>query len=157
MKQSKGKKNGFYFDKVVGLGPKLSTATIFFHEAVASRLKLNATDMKCLTFIANAKDPVVAGDIATYTGLTTGAITGVLDRLEKAGLVKRVQDEADRRKVFLQTDIRAFEKIRVLYSSLRSSVEALASTYSEAELATISDFLEKSVHLLGNEADKLRK
>lgn len=157
MRQTKNKKNGFYFDKVIGLGPKLSTATIFFHEIVASRLKLNATDMKCLTFIANAKYPLVAGDVATFTGLTTGAITGVLDRLEKSGLIKRVRDERDRRKVFLQTDVRAFEKIRLLYFSLRNEVESLASTYSEGELKTIADFLEKSVHLLDAEADKLKQ
>lgn len=157
MKRSKDRKKTFYFDKVMDLGPKLSTATIFFHETLAGRLKLNATDMKCLTFITNAKAPMVAGDIAVFSGLTTGAVTGVLDRLEKAGLINRLQDETDRRKVFLQTNIKAFEKIKPLYAPLRKSVETLAGKYTEEELAVISDFLEKSVYLLEVEAENLRK
>ncbi|MEK6774097.1 MAG: MarR family transcriptional regulator [Bdellovibrionota bacterium] len=142
--------------EVLNLGPKLSTATIFFHEAIATKLKLNATDMKCLTYISNSKGPLVAGDIATLTGLTTGAVTGVLNRLEEKKLISRVSDSTDRRKVFLQLNVDAFQKIKPLYSSMRKSVEALVNTYPDAELDTIAAFLEKVIEVLNRETHKLK-
>ena len=142
---------------VLELGPKLSTATVLFHDAVASRLRLNATDMKCLTFINAARDPVTAGDVARYTRLTTGAVTGILDRLEGARLVARKRDAQDGRKVVLVPDAAAFKKIGLLYSGLRHSIEDLVAGYPEDELRVIADFLAKSARALDNEAARLRK
>lgn len=148
------KKN--YAQKVSELGPELSTATILFHEAIAGRLSLNATDMKCLTFINSAKFPATAGDIAQFTRLTTGAVTGILNRLEKAKLISRKQDDQDKRKVILVPNETAFKKIRPLYQSLRQSIEKLVSSYSEEDLQVIADFLERSTTILELEAAKLR-
>src|SRR2546428_12497931 len=75
-----------------------STATVLFHTAVAERLGLSATDHKYADLIAR-QGPMTAGELADRTGLTTGAITGVLDRLEPAGGVRRERDPHDRRRV----------------------------------------------------------
>ena len=72
----------------LGLGRDLSTRTVFFHEAAAGRLGLGITDYKCMDFIQRATEPLTAGQLAEVTGLTTGAITGVIDRLERGGFVR---------------------------------------------------------------------
>lgn len=144
-------------NRVIELGPKLSTATILFHEAVATSLGLNATDMKCLTYINSVKAPVTAGDIAQLTRLTTGAITSILNRLERAKLISRVQDNDDRRKVILVPNKVAFKKIRPLYQTLRRSIEELVSSYPDSDLKVVADFLEKSSLILEIEADRLRR
>src|SRR5690554_3683339 len=83
------------------IGFRLSTATILFHTAVADRLGLNVTDLKCYSLIRQAGS-MSAGELAEQTHLTTGAITGVADRLEKVGLVRRGRDAADRRRVLIE-------------------------------------------------------
>src|SRR5262245_4409010 len=80
---------------------QLSTATILFHQAIADRLGLNVTDHKCADILLRT-GPVTAGELARQTGLTTGAITGVIDRLEKAGFVRRIRDADDRRRVIVE-------------------------------------------------------
>src|SRR5260370_14126053 len=79
----------------VQLGRELSTRTIVFHQTVADCLGIAATDHKCLGFIAEADHPVTAGELATITGLTTGAITGVIDRLARGRLALRGRDPRD--------------------------------------------------------------
>src|SRR6185369_8348500 len=86
----------------VQLGRELSTRTIMFHQTIADCLGIAPTDHKCLGFIAEADHPGTAGELATWTGLTTGAITGVIDRLEAAGLAARERDPHDRRRVVVR-------------------------------------------------------
>ena len=71
---------------------------VLYSQAVAERLGINATDLECLDHIVT-KGPITAGALAEATGITTGAITGVIDRLERAGFAKREHDAEDRRKV----------------------------------------------------------
>jgi DNA-binding MarR family transcriptional regulator len=85
------------------LGRELSTTSIFFHQAIAGKLGLNVTDTRCFELMSRySQGPLTAGDLARATGLTTGAVTGILDRLEKAGLVERYRNAIDRRKVFVR-------------------------------------------------------
>ena len=79
----------------------LATATILFHQAIADRLGMHLTDHKCGDILVQT-GPITAGELAERTGLTTGAITGVIDRLEKAGFVRRVKDPDDRRRVIIE-------------------------------------------------------
>src|SRR5688572_19438670 len=83
------------------VGFRLSTATILFHAAVADRLGINVTDVKCYSLLRQ-RGAMTAGELSEKTGLTTGAITGVVDRLEKAGLVQRRRDAHDRRRVIVE-------------------------------------------------------
>src|SRR5215469_9975661 len=90
-------------NKIWDLGRKMSTQTVFLHQAIAQSFGLNATDTKCLDLILNGPDgSVTAGWLSERTGLTTGAITHILDRLEKRGFIERVRDTEDRRKVFIR-------------------------------------------------------
>src|SRR6516164_2366733 len=81
-------------------GRQLSTATIMFHQAIADRIGLHPTDLKCADILF-VKGPLTAGELAELTGLTTGAITGVIDRLEGAGFARREEDRYDRRRVIV--------------------------------------------------------
>jgi DNA-binding MarR family transcriptional regulator len=139
------------------LGPRLSNATIFFHEAVSAQLGLNATDTKCIGLLSRANGHMTAGELADLTTLTTGAVTAIIDRLEAAGLVRRRRDARDRRKVFVELQHDRMKQVNPLYSRLRDSINTLVSTYNDAELATIADFLEKSSRILHREAQKLSR
>src|SRR5216684_4723718 len=83
------------------LGKRLSTATIMFHAAVADRMGVSVTDAKCRSILLQL-GPMTAGALARHLGLTTGAVTGVIDRLERARLVRRVADPKDRRRVIVE-------------------------------------------------------
>src|SRR5262249_31217925 len=83
------------------LGRALSTAVILFHEAVASRLGLGAAEWRCLDLL-DREGPATAGRLAELSGFTTGAITGIVDRLEKAGYVRREPTPRDRRSVIVR-------------------------------------------------------
>ena len=73
-----------------------------FDERVAKRLKLSRTDLRCLDLIVRL-GPITAGRLAEETGLTTGAVTFMLDRLEEAGMVTRRRDTEDRRRVWVES------------------------------------------------------
>jgi DNA-binding MarR family transcriptional regulator len=121
---------------------ELSTRTVIFHHLIGERLGLNPTDHKCLDVIIRTKTPMTASQLAEETGLSTGAITGVVDRLEKAGYVKRKRDQNDRRLVFIKvlTD-RALVKLSPIFDPIKQASRNLYSKYSDEELAIILDFV----------------
>src|SRR6266508_1520346 len=80
---------------------EMSTETIMFHQAIANVLGLHITDHKCLDLIYRF-GAMPAGRLAELTGLTTGAVTGIIDRLEKAGYVRRTDDPKDRRRTIVE-------------------------------------------------------
>src|SRR5689334_7363254 len=100
---TKNTKRAELLRRLSDLGRKISTQTVFLHQAIAQTVGLNATDTKCVDLIgSHANANVTAGRLAELTGLTTGAITHILDRLEKRGIVERVRDTEDRRRVFVR-------------------------------------------------------
>ena len=139
------------------LGRELSARTVMFHTAIAERLGLNATDHKALDLLSRA-GPLTAGELADLTGLTTGAITGVVDRLEKAGYARRIRDRQDRRKVVIAPvdDPERFGEVLAVFDSLSRSVAELCARYSDAELAAIDDFVSRSLVSLQEETARLR-
>jgi DNA-binding MarR family transcriptional regulator len=141
------------------LGREFSSAVVLFHQAVAERLGLNATDFKCLD-ILNRIGPITAGQLATLTNLSGGAITGVIDRLEEAGFVRRERDRKDRRWVIIQP-VSEPERARVLapiFASLRQALEEeLAGRYSPETLAAIQDFLHRTIQIIKQETNKLQE
>lgn len=131
------------------LGRELSAQTVFFHEVVARKLGLNATDTRCLDLIARSgENDVTAGDLGRATGLTTGAVTGILDRLEKAGLVERVRDTNDRRKVTVRLIPEAVLRVGAYYDRLGAAMANLVSSYRTQDLQLIQEFLEKNLTIL---------
>ncbi|HEU5103388.1 MAG TPA: MarR family transcriptional regulator [Roseiflexaceae bacterium] len=140
------------------IGFRLSTATILFHQAVADRLGVSATEVKCYSILRQA-GPITAGELAERTGLTTGAITGVVDRLERADLVRRVRDPHDRRRIVLELVANAEREraLAQLYQPMGRAITQLVAQYSAAERATLLDFLTKATAVLEAETTALRQ
>ena len=120
----------------------VSGTGVLFSQAAAERLGLNSTDLECLGVIASA--PATAGELAQATGLTTGAITGVIDRLERAGYARREHDKVDRRKVRVRAQAEALAKTAPIFEPMRRASAEVLSRYSDAELALILDFLTRA-------------
>jgi len=116
-----------------------SAQGVLFGQTVANVAGISGSDLECLDFL-NLEGRVTAGRLAEVTGLTTGAITGVVDRLEKAGLVRRERDEADRRKVFIATVPENVGQIARFYVPMQAAMQKLWSTYSDAELQLLLRF-----------------
>ncbi len=143
-------------DDLQQAGRRLSLATIMFHQAVADRLGLNPTDHKCIDLLASAGS-TTAGELAEATGLTTGAITGVIDRLEAAGFVRREDDPDDRRRVIVRVIPKRYREIARLFEPFGAAVAEMGASYSERELTTILDFITRSCLLLREATLELRK
>ena len=132
------------------LGRELSTAVVMFHEAVGSYLGVSAGDQRAMTLIGR-HGPMSAGDLAEKTGLTPGAVTGMIDRLERAGLARREHDAKDRRRVLVtatghQPDV---------FGDLAAAMNDLAKRYSEAELQAIGDYLTRTIDILREQTRRL--
>lgn len=140
------------------LGFRLSTATVLFHAAVADRLGVGVTDVKCYSILRQA-GPITAGELGERVGLTTGAITGVIDRLEQVGLVRRARDPSDRRRVVLEllSNPEHEQALGQLYAPLGRAIMELVSSYSEAERATLLDFITKATAVMEAETIRLRR
>jgi DNA-binding MarR family transcriptional regulator len=139
------------------LGRDLSTWTVLFHAAVAEHVGLGATDHKALGLIEQ-RGALTAGELSDITGLTTGAITNVIDRLERAGYIQRTKDPHDRRKVVLvavpsPARDAAFKGI---FEALGQAMTGLCARYSDTELAAIEDFMAASIDVLQHEIGRLR-
>jgi DNA-binding MarR family transcriptional regulator len=119
-----------------------SAQGVIFGQTVANVAGISNSDLECLDFL-NLEGRVTAGRLAEVTGLTTGAITGVVDRLEKAGLVRRERDEADRRKVFIAAVPENLAKIGRFYEPMQQAMQKLWSTYSDAELRLLLRFADE--------------
>jgi DNA-binding MarR family transcriptional regulator len=136
---------------------EMSTETIMFHQAVADILGLHITDHKCLDLI-HRYGAMPAGRLAELTGLTTGAVTGIIDRLEEAGYVRRTDDPKDRRRIIVEpTKNKKWErKIEAIFIPLHERMHKLLSSYSESELAFLLDVLTKTLDQSHQELMKLR-
>ena len=137
---------------------EMSSESIMFHQAVADILGLHVTDHKCLDFIYRF-GAMPAGRLAELTGLTTGAITGIIDRLEEAGYVRRANDPKDRRRTIVEpTGNKKLEKkIEVLFIPLRDRMHKLLSSYSDSELAFLLDATTEMLEQTREESKKLRR
>jgi DNA-binding MarR family transcriptional regulator len=112
----------------------------------AEEVDLNPSDLGCLCLLL-LHGPSPAGRLAELTGLTTGAVTGVIDRLERAGFAQRVLDPSDRRKVIVQPDEAKVEReLLPRFAQLSSATKpGFYASYGEDELAAISHFLSRLV------------
>jgi DNA-binding MarR family transcriptional regulator len=138
------------------LGRELSTAVILFHEAVASRLGLSAAEWRCLELL-DREGPATAGRLAELSGFTTGAITGIVDRLEKAGYVRREPNPRDRRSVIVRPleNPALRELVAPIFESLGRAMAAVAGRYSTRDLALIQDYFERTIRTLRDETAKV--
>ena len=114
-----------------------------FGQAVADRVGIAASDLECMDILL-LEGRVTAGRLAELTGLTTGAITGVIDRLERAGLVHRERDEADRRKVFVTVNPASVAEIGKLYEPMQRAMQKNWAAYTDDELRLLQRFASES-------------
>ncbi len=135
---------------------RLSTQTVIFHQTVAGYLGLNITDHKCLDIVLG-RGRATAGQLAELTGLTTGAITSAINRLEKAGYVRRVKDPNDLRMVIVEPIHTHLHRIKEVFAPLSDAMIELYSRYSPNELQCILDYIERSNQILTRQTDRLRK
>src|ERR1700758_1441488 len=120
-----------------------SAQGVLFGQAVANVAGISGSDLECLDFL-NLEGRVTAGRLAELTGLTTGAITGVVDRMEKAGLVRRERDAEDRRKVFIAPAKESMAKLGQLYEPLQRAMQKQSSRYTDAEVRLLLRYATES-------------
>lgn len=130
------------------LGRDFVTAVVVFHDVVGRLLGVSAVERKCLDLVS--RGPVTAGSIAQHTGLTTGAVTGLVDRLVKAGYVQRTADPADRRRVTISMlpNTRLDEVMAAVFGPLRRDMAEITGRYDAKEAGAIADFLGRTTETL---------
>ena len=133
-----------------------SDASIIMHQAIANRAGLSATDHKYLGLLMQKKK-MTAGEIGEITGLTTGAVTGLIDRLEKKQLVAREPDQHDRRKVIIVPNSeKALALLKPLFSDLQKKTEKLISTFTDEEINTIKRYFESATEIMNTVTQTLK-
>ena len=130
------------------LGRDFITAVVVFHELVGRRLGVSAIDRKCLDLLS--RGAVTAGELARFTGLTTGAVTGIIDRLVKAGYAERVSDPDDRRRVLVtrKSNSRLDKILPAIFGPLGDDMAKVTANYTARELSVIADFLARTREVL---------
>lgn len=135
-------------------GREESRLSVLFRELIAKRFGIGATDGECMDFLME-KGSATAGELAQVTGLTTGAITGVIRRLKRAGLVTAKPDPEDKRRTIVRPvmpKVRAGER---LYASVGHSLDKLYGQYTLEELKLLAEYHTRMRDLLSDEIRKL--
>ncbi|MFI6101796.1 MarR family winged helix-turn-helix transcriptional regulator [Lentzea sp. NPDC051213] len=122
-----------------------SALTVMFHTKVAEQMGLSATDEKCLDLAMRAEGPLTAGRIAELSGLSTGAVTGVIDRLERSGFVRRVRDPHDRRKVLVEVTPGDLGRFAHLFEQARDSMIEVLDQFDTGEQQVIERYLQLQI------------
>ena len=128
---------------------------VAFDKLAAARLGVGMTDLHCLN-IVQSRGGVTAGELAAESGLTTGAVTAVIDRLERAGFARRVRDDRDRRKVVVEVTPAFYKRADAIWGPVAADWRhTLSDRFDAAELATIVAFLTHAEALADRHAERL--
>ena len=125
---------------------RVGAQSVLLSDTVAKLVGLNSTDLEVLDLLELA-GPTTAGRLAQHAGLTTGAMTAVIDRLERAEFVRRVRDPMDRRCVRVEALPRNFRHIAALYRRLAEGTARLHEHYDDRHLAIVVDYLTRALAL----------
>ena len=128
--------------------------SVLFQQNMAQKIGVSHTDLKSAE-ILNETGPITAGELSKITGLSTGSVTALINRLEKSGYVKRERDQLDGRKVMIMPIPERQEQIKSHYQSLSMATKELCSDYNEQELILINQFVEDITKIMDKENDKL--
>lgn len=130
--------------------------SIQMHEAIGRKAGLSGTDHKYLGFLIE-KGQMTAGELSNLTGLTTGAVTGLIDRFEKKKLVKRKFADDDRRKVFIEPNTKNIMAVFApLYKEFRNKSEKLTASFSDKEIKIIETYFSKAIEIMNETTNTLR-
>lgn len=139
------------------LSQQYAYTSIQLHESIGRKIGLLGTDHKYLGFLIQ-KGQMTAGELALLTGLTTGAVTGLIDRFESKKLVKRKPDKTDRRKIIIVPDIEKITKlITPFYQDFQDNTDELFSTFNPKELNTLQKYFHKALEIMNTKIEKTNK
>jgi DNA-binding MarR family transcriptional regulator len=141
-------------DTLARVGREHSDATVLFHARLAAHLQLPPTDYKTISLLERL-GPLTAGDVGKHTGLASASVTSLIDRLADKGFVERVADPDDRRRVRVAVRRDRLDGVRRQVPSPAKSLLALWNRYSDDELRTIADFLERNASRLRDETARV--
>lgn len=137
------------------LNQQYAYTSIQMHEAIGRKAGFSGTDHKYLGFLMQ-KGQMTAGELSNLTGLTTGAVTGLIDRFEKKRLVKRKFAEGDRRKVFIEPNTKKIMTLLApLYKDFRSKSEKLTASFSKNEIKIIETYFLKAIEIMDEATKKI--
>ena len=128
---------------------------VLFGEVLAERMGISHTDLECLGMIM-LDGGLTAGQIARASGLTTGAVTGVIDRLERAGFARREPDPQDRRKIHVRAIPKAAAAATAPYQSFGRAMERLVENYSDAQIEFLIDYFSRARDAILAEIENLK-
>jgi len=141
-------------NKVILGARQYGISSVLFRNLIGERLGLNVTDMECLGLLFH-KGISTPSELARHTGLSSGATTAMLDRLEKSGLVQRRPNPGDRRGTLIVLVNAGAEKVERWFSSSRLAQNELVSSFSEQQLSVLDDFFERATRMWEDERRKL--
>jgi DNA-binding MarR family transcriptional regulator len=142
-------------ERIRKLNQQHAYTSIQMHEAVARKAGLSGTDHKYLGFLLE-KGPMTAGELSNLTGLTTGAVTGLIDRFEKKDLVKREFAPDDRRKVIIVPNTSTIMALLApLYQEYRKESEKLIASFSDEEIKVLETYFLKAMAIMNETTNKL--
>jgi DNA-binding MarR family transcriptional regulator len=127
-----------------------------FDQAISDHLGMNRTDMRCVDLIDQAGG-MTAGELARAAGLTTGAVTAVIDRLERAGLARRVADPADRRRVRVEVTPRLWEVTAPLMGPFLAESSTILDDYTTEELERFTEFMQRVIDVQSKYTQRIRE
>ncbi|MCZ4512989.1 MarR family transcriptional regulator [Streptomyces sp. ActVer] len=134
----------------------IATSMVAQHE-MAQRLGLNASDLTCFGYVLEAgEDLLTAGDLAARAHVTTGAVTGIVNRLERAGYVTRQPDPSDRRRVRIAAVPSAVDRVTALYGPYYARLTEQFNDYSPAEIAVLNDWFTRTGKLMRDYLEEVR-
>jgi len=130
-------------------------ATDEMDEAVGARLRVNRTDLRCLSVVSQA-GVMTPSALADATGLTRGAMTTALDRLERAGYLRRVRDQKDRRSLRVEPVKEAMKGVLELYGPIAAEGARMLQKFTAAELSAVLKILDESTKMQRDHAKRIR-
>jgi DNA-binding MarR family transcriptional regulator len=130
--------------------------SVLMSTVVAGRAGIHSTDLECLDLLL-MNGPLTAGALAELTGLTTGAITAALDRLESAGYVHRERDSADRRRVVVTPAPQALKRLQPVYAPLGEAMMRLNREFSDRDLAAVVEYLTRANEIAREQIQRLQQ
>ena len=139
------------------LGRQFSDSTVLLHDAIAKKVGLSSADHKYLGILVQ-NGAMTAGEFSQKIGLTTGATTGLIDRLEAKDLIRRVSDNDDRRKIRLVPNHKnAIKLLGDIFGQLQSKMVSITTQFTAAEIKIIEKYLLLTIDVMRETKDDLQK
>ena len=144
-------------EMLVKMSQQFAYTSIQMHEAIGRKAGMAGTDHKYLGFFLQ-RGEMTAGELAIVTGLTTGAVTNLIDRLVEKQLIRRAADTHDRRKIILVPDVRKITVLLLpLYEDFKSGTQELLSHFTQDELDVLAKYFTGAMELMNNRIEAINQ